>query len=170
MIMQNGPSLERYAQSMLEAAVETAVQDLVREFGDDFHYLPTDNSQSSNDPGPLIEVSATVPAIPEVVNPNLQQLEAGQSLSDFAGSGSNAASFGHQRPTEQLMDFPEWYSDYPYPADESAYYSNPGSGMFMASPSSNILQGQMQMPVEMWQPGTLNQPQGRRLQRIAEGA
>jgi hypothetical protein len=170
MITQHGLSLEPYAQSMLEAAVETAVQDLVREFGDDFRCLPTDNSQSLSDPGPLIEVSATVPAIPEVVNPNLQQLEPGQSLSDFAGSGSNAASFGYQRPAEQLMVLTELDSGYPYPLDESAYYPNPGSGMFMASSSSNILQGQMQMPVEMWQPGTLSQTQGRRLQRIAEGA
>jgi hypothetical protein len=174
-IMQNGLSLERYAPSMLdaavEAAVETAVQDLVREFGNDFHCLPADNSQYSNDPGPLAEISTTVPAIPEAASPSLQQLEAGLSLTDHTGSGSNAASFVAQQPAEQLTEFPEWYSGYPCPADESAYYQNLGSNMFIASANSNhILQGQMPMPIEMWQPRTLNQPQGRRLQRIAEGA
>ena len=162
MIMQNEPSLERYATSMLDAAVETVVQDLVREFGNDFHCLPADNSQYSNDPGPLAEVSTTVPAIPEAVNPSLQQLEAGPNLTDYTGPGSDAASLAAQQPAEQLIEFPEWYSGYLCPADESAYYQNLGS--------NSILQGQMQMPIEMWQPGTLNQPRGRRLQRIAEGA
>jgi hypothetical protein len=171
MIIQNEPSLERYALSMLEAAVETAVQDLVREFGNDFHCLPADNSQYSNDPGPLAEISTTLPAIPEAVNPSLQQLEAGLSLTDHTGSGSNAARFAALQPAGQLPEFPEWYSGYPCPADESAYYQNFGSNMLIASANPNhILQGQMQMPTEMWQSGTLNQPQGRRLQRIAEGA
>ena len=171
MITQNEPSLERYALSMLDAAVEAAVQDLVREFGNNFHCLPADNSQYSNDPGPLAEISTTVPAISEAVYPSLQQLEAGLSLTDHTGSGSNAASFVAQQPAEQLPDFLEWHYSYPCPADESAYYQNLGSNMFIASANSNhIPQGQMQMPIEMWQPGTLNQPQGRRLQRIAEGA
>jgi hypothetical protein len=170
-IMRNELSLERYAPSMLDAAVETAVQDLVREYGNDFHCLPADNSQYSNDPGPLAEISTTVPVIPEAVNPSLQQLEAGLSLTDHTGSGSNAASFVAQQPAEQLTEFPEWYPGYPCPADESAYYQNLGSNMLIASANSNhILQGQMPMPIEMWRPGTLNQPQGRRLQRIVEGA
>ena len=144
MIMQNESSLERYIPSMLDVAVEIAVQDLVREFGNDFHCLPADNSQYSNNPGPLAEVSTTVPAIPEAVNPGLQQLEAGPNLTDYMGSGSTAASFVAQRPTEQLTEFPEWYSGYPCPADESAYYQNLGSNMFIASANSNhVLQGQM---------------------------
>ena len=169
LILQNTLLLGQYEQSMLDAAVEIAVPRLVQEFGSDFHRLPANESQESSDPRPLAEAPTTDPAIPEAVNPNLQQLEAGPA--DYTGTGSSVASFGHQRFAEQLPGFPEWHHPYPYPTGDGVYSQIPGSNPFTGSPNSNgILQSQMPMPVQVWQPGTWNQSPGQRLQRVAEGA
>jgi hypothetical protein len=131
-LKQIDPSWERYVLSMLEAVMETTLQDLVREFGNDFRCLPVDNLQHSSDPGLLAEVSTTLPAIPEAINPSLQHLEVGPSLTDYTGSGSNAAGFVPQPPAGQLIEYLDLLSVDPYLVDESAYCQYPGSSTFAA--------------------------------------
>jgi hypothetical protein len=171
LILQNMLSLGPYEQSILDATVETAILRLVQEFGIDFHRLPEDISQASNNFGLTAEASMTLPEIPEQSNSTMQQTETGPSMIDNAAAGSTTVSLDNQQFAEQVMGIPEWYYPPQYTTDHGGHSQNLGSSLLAGSNNWNdVLQSQMQTPTPVWPHGTWRQPPGQRLQRVAEGA